>query len=69
MKNNVGGTDRMIRIVIAALLAVLYFTGIIEGTLGTVSLILAGALLITAVVRFCGIYAMIGVNTCKVKEG
>lgn len=65
MNKNVGTTDRVIRIVIAAILAVLYFSGIITGILGAIFLIVAAILLITAAFRMCGLYALFGINTCK----
>jgi len=42
MKKNMGSADRIIRIIIAAIVGILYFTGTITGTLGLVLLILAG---------------------------
>ena len=41
MKKNMGGTDRMIRVIIAVIAAILYFTGIVYGTLGIILLFLA----------------------------
>ncbi|SFD98003.1 YgaP family membrane protein [Thermophagus xiamenensis] len=68
MNRNVGTTDRVIRIVIAAVLAVLYFSGAVTGTLGTIVLIVAAISLITGIFRVCGLYALFGVNTCRTKE-
>ena len=65
MKKNIGNADRIIRVLIAVLVAVLYFTKIISGTAGIVLLILAGILLITSVTGFCGIYTLFGISTCK----
>jgi len=65
MKQNVGIFDRTIRILIAAILAILYFTGVVTGTTGTVFLILAAILLLTGILRVCGLYALVGINTCK----
>ncbi len=65
MKKNVGIFDRTIRILIAAILAILYFTGAVTGTTGIVSLILAAILLLTGALRVCGLYALFGTNTCK----
>jgi hypothetical protein len=67
MKKNIGPMDRVIRIVIAAILAILYFTGVVTGTVGTIFLILAVILLITSAIRFCGAYPLLGINTCKKK--
>ncbi len=68
MKKNMGGTDRTIRIVAAATVAILYFTGMITGVLAFVLLALATIFLVTSFVSFCPIYAIFGVNTCKVKN-
>ena len=67
MKANMGSTDRIIRIIIAAIIAVLYFTGIIEGTIGLVLLILAGVFLLTSLITFCPLYLPFGLSTIKKK--
>lgn len=61
-------TDKIIRVIIAVIIAVLFFTGTIPGTLGIVLLVLAGILVLTSVVRFCPIYKLFGINTCHTKE-
>ena len=68
MKKNMGNTDRIIRFLLAAVVAVLYFTNIITGTLGIVLLVLAGVFVITSLVSFCPLYALVGLNTCPVKK-
>lgn len=68
MKKNMGSADRIIRIVIAAVVAVLFFTGIIEGTLGIVLLALAGIFVLTSLISFCPLYAPFGISTCSVKD-
>jgi len=67
MKKNMGTTDRIIRTLIAAIVAVLYFTGTISGTLGIVLLVLAGIFLFTSLVSFCPLYAPFGLSSCKTK--
>ena len=67
MKKNMGNTDRAIRIIIAAVIAYLYFTDKITGTLGIVLLVVAAVFLLTSLVGTCGLYSRLGVNTCKVK--
>jgi hypothetical protein len=67
MKPNMGSTDKIIRIVIAAIVAILYFTHVIEGTVGIVLLVLAGVLVLTSLVGFCPLYPIIGLNTSKKK--
>jgi hypothetical protein len=68
MKKNMGSADRIIRAIVAAIIAVLYFTGTITGTLGIVLLVLAGVFLLTSFISFCPLYAPFGMSTCKVKE-
>ena len=68
MKKNMGNTDRIIRFIIAAAIAVLYFTNVIGGTLGIVLLVAAGIFVLTSLVSFCPLYAPFGLSTCKVKQ-
>lgn len=68
MKKNMGSADKIIRILIAVVIGVLYYTGTISGTLGTILLILAGVFVLTSVVSFCPLYAPLGISTCKMKE-
>jgi hypothetical protein len=67
MKRNMGSADRIIRIVLAAVFAVLYFTGTVTGTLGLVLLVLGGVFLATSLISFCPLYALVGLNTCPKK--
>ena len=68
MKKNMGKADRIIRVIIAAIVGVLYFTGTISGTLGIVLLVLAGVFVLTSFISFCPLYAPFGISTCSVKE-
>jgi hypothetical protein len=68
MKKNMGTADRIVRILVAVLVSVLYFTGVISGTLGVVLLVVGVIFLLTSFVSFCPIYAPFGLSTCKVKE-
>ncbi len=65
MKKNMGGADRMIRIIIAIVVGVLYYMETISGTLGTVLLVLAGVFLLTSFINFCPLYTILGINTGK----
>ncbi|MBX2905206.1 MAG: DUF2892 domain-containing protein [Taibaiella sp.] len=67
MKKNMGGADRVIRIIIAIVVAALYFTGTISGTLGMVLMALAGIFVLTALVGTCPLYLPFGISTCKKK--
>lgn len=68
MKKNMGNADRIVRILIAALVAVLYFTHTITGTLGIVLLVLAAVFVLTSLVSFCPLYTLMGMNTCSAKK-
>ena len=60
-----GKLDRSIRVVLAAVLVVLFFTGYVQGAIGYVFLALAMVFLLTSFVNFCPLYALFGMNTCK----
>ncbi len=68
MKKNMGSADRMIRLLLAAIFAGLYFTDTVTGTFGIVLLVLAGVFVLTSLVSFCPLYTLIGTNTCQVKK-
>jgi hypothetical protein len=57
MKRNMSNTDRIVRVVVSALFAYLYFGGMVTGTLGIVLVALGAVFLLTAVVAFCPLYA------------
>jgi Protein of unknown function (DUF2892) len=65
MKKNIGTVDKTIRIFVAAILALLYFTKVIEGTLGIVLLVFAVVFVVTSFISFCPLYPLIGLNTRK----
>lgn len=67
MKPNMGSADRMLRVIVAAVIAILYFTGTISGTVGIVLLVLAAVFVLTSVVSFCPLYVPFGISTCKKK--
>lgn len=68
MKKNMGLADRIIRILVALVIAVLFFTNIITGTLGIILLVLAGVFLLTSMISFCPLYTIFGVKTCPTEE-
>lgn len=68
MKKNMGSADRIIRVVIAAIIALLFFTNVITGTLGIVLMVLAGVFVLTSVISFCPLYAPFGISTCPMKK-
>jgi Protein of unknown function (DUF2892) len=68
MKHNMGSADRIIRILLAAIFAYLYFGGIVTGTWGLVLVILGGVFVLTSLVGFCPLYTLFGINTCAKKR-
>lgn len=68
MNKNVGPIDKILRILLAGVIAILYFTNVITGTFGIILLIFAGILAITSLIGFCGLYTILGINTCKFKS-
>jgi hypothetical protein len=63
-----GNIDRIVRVILAIVFAVLYFTGVIPGVIGLVLVILAGVFLLTSLVSVCPLYLPFGISTCKVPE-
>lgn len=67
MKKNIGSTDKIIRIILAVIVVVLYFTNTISGTLALVLGAFAIILLITSFINFCPLYLPFGISTRKKK--
>lgn len=67
MKRNVGNTDRLIRIIVAIIAAIVFFIDIVPKTYGYLILAFGGIMLATAFINFCALYAPFGINTCKRK--
>ena len=65
MKQNMGTIDKVIRILVAVVVVVLYFTNVISGTLGIILLILAAIFVVTSFLGFCPLYLPFGLSTNK----
>jgi hypothetical protein len=65
MKKNMGTIDRVLRIILAIVVAVLIYMGTLTGVAAIVLGIIAGIFLITSIVGFCGLYSIVGIKTCK----
>jgi hypothetical protein len=57
-----GNINKIIRILIAAVFTVLYFTRTLTGTIGLVVLVLGGVLLFTSIISFCLLYTLVGIH-------
>lgn len=65
MKKNMGSVDRTVRTVFAVIVAILYFTGAISGTLAIVLGVLAAIFLLTSLIGTCPLYLPVGLSTKK----
>lgn len=65
MKSNMGTIDRAVRLIAVAIVAVLYFTGQISGTVAIVLGVLAAIFLITSIIGFCPLYVPLKLSTKK----
>ena len=65
MKKNMGTVDKTIRICVAAVVALLYFTGVIRGTLAIILMVFAVIFVVTSFISFCPLYSILGINTRK----
>lgn len=68
MKANMGSIDRTLRIVLAVIMAALYFTGSVSGTLGIVLMVVAAVFALTSLISFCPLYPILGITTCGTKK-
>ncbi len=67
MKKNMGTTDKLLRIVLAVVIAILYYTNTISGTVALVLGVLAIIFVLTSLISFCPLYAPFGISTCSKK--
>jgi hypothetical protein len=65
MKQNMGSLDRGIRIIAAVVIAILYFTNQIEGTLAVILGVVALIFLLTGAIAFCPLYVPFKLSTRK----
>ena len=68
MKKNMGSLDRILRVVVAAVIAILYFTQVISGTVAIVLLVLALVFVLTSTMGVCPLYLPFGLNTNSKKD-
>jgi hypothetical protein len=65
MKKNMGTVDKVIRILVAVVVVILYFTHVISGVLALVLLILSAIFVVTSLLSFCPLYLPFGLSTKK----
>jgi len=65
MKKNMGNVDRIIRVLLALLVGVLYYLNMITGTAAIILGVFAVIFLITSFLSFCPLYLPFGLSTKK----
>ena len=66
MKTNESTADRVIRIVIAVIAAIVAWKT--AGVISIIAWVVAAIMALTAIVGFCPLYRIFGVSTCKVRR-
>jgi len=69
MKKNIGTVDRVIRIIVAIIFAILIFTGLVNGVGLVVLAVLGLYLLLSGIFCFCLLYTIVGIHTLRTKSG
>jgi hypothetical protein len=65
MKKNIGTIDKVIRILVAVVVAVLYYAKIFSGTTGIIMMALSVIFVVTSLISYCPLYQLISINTRK----
>ncbi len=68
LTSNVGTADRTLRLILAIVLIVLFYTGIMPGIVGVIGLIIALLLTVTSLISFCPVYKIFRVNSIFKKD-
>lgn len=68
LKKNMGKVDTGIRLTLAVVLFILFFTNAVSGTIGFIDLGIAILFTITSFVGFCPLYRLVGFKTCPTKR-
>ena len=63
-----GTFDRIMRLIAAAVIIVLYFMNVISGTVAIVLLVFAGIFILTSLISFCPLYLPFGISTLGKKN-
>ncbi|HTR80613.1 MAG TPA: DUF2892 domain-containing protein [Bacteroidota bacterium] len=65
MKKNLGSIDRIVRVILALAVAVLYFADQISGMAAIILGVVAVVFVFTSTASFCPIYALLGLSSKK----
>lgn len=68
MKKNIGNIDKAIRLILAIVFVILYFTHMVSGTIGIFLLVFAAVFALTSLIGFCPLYPLLGINTCAAEK-
>ena len=68
MKKNIGAIDKAVRLMVAAIILLLYFTNVISATVAIVLLVVAIILAVTSLLGVCPLYMPFGINTLRKKS-
>jgi hypothetical protein len=67
MKKNMGSADRIIRVILAAVVVFLYYINVISGTTAIILLALAAIFVLTSLISVCPLYLPFGLSTLRKK--
>jgi uncharacterized membrane protein YhfC len=68
MKQNMGSIDKIVRVLVALVIGVLYFTDKVSGTAAIILGILAVVFFLTSAIGFCPLYLPLKLSTIKKKD-
>jgi hypothetical protein len=68
MKKNIGGVDKMIRVILAVIAGILVYFEVVEDTLAYILLAVAAISVLTSLVGFCPMYGLLGIDSCSKKS-
>ena len=63
MKPNMGNIDRVIRVIVGIALIAAWPLGLIQGTWAIIAAVFGAVLIVTAAIRWCPPYDLLGINT------
>lgn len=69
MKKNMGSIDKIVRVLLAVVFALLIILGVVQGALAWVLGIVAVIFLVTSLINRCPLYYPLGISTIKKSAG
>ena len=67
MKSNLGTIDKISRVLVFSAAVLLYFLEVTSGALGIALIAIGAVLLLTSLINYCPIYAILGISTKRKK--